>query len=327
MADGGARQCLLAQRGRMRTPLPPGPRPFEGLAPTILPPKAPVRPFRPGTVLPLYRGWSWVRPPTPPAGTGRAAYAHATALIAAVHHGLRTDHWFYGESAALIWGCDVVALDGQVHLVQRHNQQRSAHPQVLRHSVELRTSEVAMVDGYPVTGLARTVVDCARTLAAHRALVIADSALRRGLAADDLAEALQRGTGSRGIRQARAILSLADAGAESPGESWLRLVVVRGGLPVPELQIPVDTHLGRRYVDLGWSDLQVAVEFDGRIKYEGTGGGADAAFYEEKRRQDALEELGWVVVRVMWEDLHRPDAVVARLWNAIHRQQRRRPLP
>ena len=240
-----------------------------------------------------------------------------------MHAGLRTDHWFYGESAALIWGCDAVGVDGQVHLVQRHNQQRSAHPHVQRHSVVLRSDETDVVDGYPVTGFARTVVDCARTLAAHRALVIADSALRRGLSADALALALHRGTGSRGIRQARAVLALADAQAESPGESWLRLVVVQGGLPFPELQIPVDTHIGRRYVDLGWSDVLVAVEFDGRIKYETASGGAGAAFYDEKRRQDALEELGWVVVRVMWEDLQHPDALVARLWHAIRRQQRR----
>ena len=244
-----------------------------------------------------------------------------------MHRGVRTDHWFYGESAALIWGCDAVGMDGQVHLVQRHNQQRSAHPQVQRHSVTLRAGETDVVDGYPVTGLARTVVDCARMLAAHRALVIADSALRRGLTADALAVALHLGAGSRGIRQAREVLALSDANAESPGESWLRLVVVQGGLPYPELQIPIDTHLGRKYVDLGWRELQVAVEFDGRVKYETASGGASLAFYDEKRRQDALEELGWVVVRVMWEDLHQPDALVTRLWHAIRRQQRRRPIP
>jgi len=85
---------------------------------------------------------------------------------------------------------------------------------------------------------------------------------------------------------------------------------------------PVQTHLGLKYVDLGWSESKVAVEFDGRVKYEGGDGGA--AFYQEKRRQDALEERGWLVVRVMWEDLQQPDAVVARLWEALRSQQRRR---
>ena len=272
--------------------------------------------------MPLYRGWSWVRPPSPPDGVGRGALAHAAARIAAVHAGLRTEHWFYGETGAIVWGCDVVGLDGQVHLVQRHNQQRSAHPHVRRHSVTLRADEIDVVDGYPVTTLGRTVVDCARLLTPHRALVIADSALRRGLTVAELAEALHRAAGSRGIRRAREVLALADVNAESPGESWLRLVAAQGGLPPLELQIPVDTHLGRKYVDLGWSEEKVAVEFDGRIKY--TSGDAGAAFFEEKRRQDALEELGWLVVRVMWEDLQQPDAVVARLRDALRRQQHHR---
>ncbi|WP_157607365.1 hypothetical protein [Sanguibacter suarezii] len=306
----------------MRTLLPLPPRPFEGLAPTILAPGSPRRPYRPGTVTPLYRGWSWVRPPGPSKSTGLAARAQSTATIAAVHAGLRTEHWFYAESAALIWGCDAVGLDGQVHLVQRHNQQRGAHPDVRRHSVTLTAGEVCIVDGYPVTTLGRTVVDCARLLPPHRAVVIADSALRRGLTVEDLAESLRLAAGRRGICRARDVLSLADGRAESPGESWLRLVAAHGGLPALELQIPVHTHLGLKYVDLGWSESKVAVEFDGRVKYEGGDGGA--AFYQEKRRQDALEERGWLVVRVMWEDLHQPDAVVTRLWEALRSQQRRR---
>lgn len=299
------------------------PRPFEGRGPTLLAPQGRRRALPLGTITPLYRGWSWVRPSSPPDGAGRGAHAHATALIAAVHAALRTEHWFCGESAALIWGCDAVGLGGQVHLVQLHTPQRGTHPQVRRHSDKLDESEIAVGDGYPVTTLARTVVDCARLLSARQSLVIADSALRRGLSSDDVAHALTRGSGARGIRRARTILALADPGAQSPGESLLRLVVLQGGLPTPELQILVNTHLGRKYVDLGWSDLRVAVEFDGRIKYDSPDGGADAAFYAEKRRQDALEELGWLVVRVMWEDLRHPDALIARLWAAIHRQQHR----
>ena len=306
----------------MRTPQPPGPRPFEGGGPTVLSPTEPRRLLLPGRVTPLYRGWASVQPPTPPEGVGRAAHADTTALIAASHAGLRTEHWYFGESAAVIWGCDTVGLDGHVHLAQRHNQQRSAHPKVHRHCVTLTPSELTVVDGYPVTTLGRTLVDCARMLSARQALVIADSALRRGLPTDELAEAIDRASGSRGIRQARAVLALADARAESPGETLVRFAVGQAEMPPLELQIPVDTHLGRKYVDLGWPEVKVAIEFDGRIKYDTSGGGAATAFYEEKRRQDALAEAGWLVVRVMWEDLQRPAALAARLWDAIRRQRR-----
>lgn len=311
----------------MRPSHAPPPRPFELTPPALLPPGS-ARPSRGGgTLVPLYRGWSWVQPPEPVAGRAVATQARTTALVAAVHAGLRTDHWFYAETAALVWGCDTVGLDGRVHLVQRHTQQRGAHPEVRRHCATLRDDETTTVDALPVTGLARTVVDCARLLTARQALVVADSALRRGLPHDALDPALERAQGARGIRRAREVLRLADARSESPGESLLRLVVLQSGLPVPELQIPVDTSLGLRYVDLGWSELRVAVEFDGRTKYASSPHGPEEAFYEEKRRQDALEELGWLVVRVMWEDLGNPDALVARLRAALHRQHRRHARP
>lgn len=294
------------------------------LAPTILAPGTSPRLFHPAKAVPLYRGWSWLQPPNQSSSSARPDDAEIIALTAAAHAGLRTWHCFYGETAAMIHGCNTVYRDGNIHLIQRHNQQRSAHPRVKRHSAALRAEEMTVLDGLPVTSLSRTVVDCARTLTLGRALVIADSALRLGLTTEELNSALIHARGSRGIRQAQMISDLADPLAESPGESLLRLVIVQGGLPTPELQIAVDTHLGRRYVDLGWSSVKVAVEFDGRVKYDTSGNGANSTFYEEKRRQDALEELGWLVVRVMWEDLGNPSALVARLREAIHRQQHRR---
>src|SRR5690348_11500535 len=45
--------------------------------------------------------------------------------------------------------------------------------------------------------------------------------------------------GLRGIRRARIALALMDGGAQPPKETWLRLVLVDGGLPRPRTQIRV----------------------------------------------------------------------------------------
>lgn len=72
-------------------------------------------------------------------------------------------------------------------------------------------------------------------------------------------------------------------------------------------------------MDLGWRREQVAVEFDGRGKY---GADADAvvrAFTDERRRQAAIEDEGWLVIRVTWPDLARPAEVAARIARALLR--------
>ena len=55
------------------------------------------------------------------------------------------------------------------------------------------------------------------------------------------------------------------AGAQSPKETWLRLVLIQAGLPRPQTQIPVYDEFGEviAYLDMGWEDVKVAVEYDG----------------------------------------------------------------
>src|SRR3954468_2104128 len=68
-----------------------------------------------------------------------------------------------------------------------------------------------------------------------------------------------------GLRRLETALDLMDAGAESPKETWLRLLVIRAGFPRPRTQIPVQSPDCRRwyYLDMGWEDLMLAVEYDG----------------------------------------------------------------
>ena len=60
---------------------------------------------------------------------------------------------------------------------------------------------------------------------------------------------------------------------------------------------------------------RVVVEFDGMVKYEGLDG--RRALAAEKEREDLLRALGFVVIRVVWADLERPDLVTARVRAAL----------
>ena len=173
--------------------------------------------------------------------------------------------------------------------------------------------------GRPVTSLVRTVFDCARTLRPLEGLVVADAALRRGIDRRHL-DGLLAGPPRRGLVRARAIVALADGGAESPGESATRFAVLRHGLPAPTTQVLVRTRLGTFRADMGWLDGRLLVEFDGFVKNSALASGDPArVVFDEKRRQEAIEEEGWKVLRVTASDLRDEKALIARIRRFVPR--------
>ncbi len=103
---------------------------------------------------------------------------------------------------------------------------------------------------------------------------------------------------ARGVCQLRELLPLVDAGAASPKESRLRLLLVDKGFQVPETQIPVlENGVPVAFLDMGWRELQLAVEYDGeqhrtdRMQY-----------VRDVRRLPMVERKGWEVIRVLKED-------------------------
>jgi very-short-patch-repair endonuclease len=247
------------------------------------------------------------------AGAGRRARRAALARIGAVHAQLEIPFVFSHESAALLWGLDAIRLSGRTHIVQRSHPSARNDQLLARHVMTLPSEERTTVRGLPVTTLPRTVLDCARTLRGGPALVIADSAVRTGLDLDAVRRLLPAARGTRGIVAARELLEVVDGGAATPGESMTRWALLDGGLPRPVTQVEVSTRIGCFAVDLGWPERRVGVEFDGAVKYSGAFGRTGTeALVAEKRRQDALEEAGWRLLRVTWDDLRDGAAVATR---------------
>lgn len=236
------------------------------------------------------------------------ASVRALATMAAIHERLTAPHWFSHESAALAWGLPTWRAPGVTHLRQGSRPSSRRDPRILRHGGLVDPDLLTTVHGLPVTGLTLTLVDCARTLPALDALVVADAALRAGADRGHALGMLSSLRGRAGVARARAVIELADEGAESVGETATRFVLLRDGLPQPQTQVPVLTRLGTFWGDLGWEEWKLLVEYDGRPKYRST-----EDLVREKRRQDALTEVGWRTVRVVKEDLRASARLGARV--------------
>lgn len=193
-----------------------------------------------------------------------------------------------------------------------------------RLGLHVRECAVPPPDRYLLRGVrvlrpVRGVVDLMRTLPPREALVVADACLHAGLVTeDDLAGELSRHAKLRGVRRAARTLEIADARAESPPESRVRFVLLRAGL---KCAVQHDVHAadGRwiARVDLALAELKIAIEYDGREVHE-----RQDVFVRDRRRQNALVQAGWLVLRFTAEDLRGGgEAVVSAVRAAIRVRQ------
>lgn len=234
----------------------------------------------------------------------------ALARIAALRTQLTSDTVVSHTSAALLWGLPTLRTPAVTHVVQPFRARAGARTDVMRHRRELAPDDIVLLHGIRVTSLERTVVDCATSEPVRGGVVVADAALHRGADRERCERLLASLPGRRGVVRARLALAFADDGAESAGESLARVALLEIGLPRPETQVPVETHLGTFWADLGWPAERVLAEYDGRGKYVQRPGDALAG---EKRREDALLDSGWRLIRLTKEDLGHPDALATRV--------------
>jgi hypothetical protein len=168
-----------------------------------------------------------------------------------------------GFSAAALHGSKWVDDRKVVELIHIH---RHRVPGIQLHGDAVEADEVELINSVVVTSPARTALDLACWYPTTTAVAGIDALARATeVKVADVELLIRRYTGRRGIAQAREAATLFDAGAQSPKESWLRIVLIRAGLPRPQTQIPVQNEFGdvAAYLDMGWEDAKFAVEYDG----------------------------------------------------------------
>ncbi len=228
--------------------------------------------------------------------------------------------WLWSRRRGVLAGLSASALHGAKWTDARRPAEilydnRHTPTGIRTYADRIGEDEVGLIDGMRVTTPARTALDLACRHSLESAVAAIDSLARATrLKPTDIDLLARRYAGRRGIRHARASLRLVDPGAESPRETWLRLLLIRAGFPRPQTQIPVYDKFGQllALLDMGWDDVRVAAEYEGDHHRTNR-----RQFNGDIRRMEALSDLGWLVVRVTAEDtpgsiIHRVAAARAR---------------
>lgn len=218
-----------------------------------------------------------------------------------------------GSAAAFLHGTGWIDRDSDIELIY-HNP-RTPTGVIARRDL-LLDDETSMIGGLTVTTPARTAFDLGRRGTSTEALIRVDALMRAtAVSRESVSRLARRHRRARGLRQLEKVLQMADPGAQSPKETWLRLVLIRAGFPRPQTQIPITAADGYpiAYLDLGWPELKVAVEYDGdhhRMDRH--------QYVKDIRRREMLERMGWIIITVVAED--RRTDVVRRVGDALNRR-------
>jgi very-short-patch-repair endonuclease len=222
--------------------------------------------------------------------------------------------WLWTGRQGVISGFSAAALHGSkwvdgVTVVDILHDNRHRQAGITARGDRIEDDEIEVVGGIRVTSAARTALDLGCWYSTTTAVAGIDALAREtDIKAADVELLAERYPGRRGIVRAREAISLFDGGAQSPKESWLRIVLVQNGLPKPRTQIPVANEFGEvfAYLDMGWDDVKVAVEYDGDHHR------TDRQQYGwDIRRSELLQRRGWIVVRVLGGD--RPAEIIRRV--------------
>ncbi len=248
------------------------------------------------------------------------ARQHALAAAAAIRRagsGVVASH----QSAAIIHDLRLMSQpDGAGVTLSRSphsSQSRSSRAGVRMHIAELPPEHWTTAGDVPVTTVARTVVDLARTVPFVQGVVVADSALhdkkttRAALTA--VVAACPRWPGARRAQQ---VIEFSDPRSESVLESIARVTFHEHGLPAPRLQAWVggdEGVVGR--ADFFWPEHGTIGEADGAMKYT-----SPQRAIRQLERDAWLREAGFEVVHFTWHQIVSvPWQVVAALQAAFQR--------
>ncbi len=236
--------------------------------------------------------------------------------LAAARLVLPVDAVLCGLSAVDQYGVDVRREDDvDVHAAVAGPVVPQQRRGVRIRQLALAGDEVQVIGRWLVTTPLRTAFDCARWLPFVDAVVVADAlAHARLFELDALAAFAKEHPGVRWVTRVARVVQYADARAESPMETRLRLLLVLAGFTGIEPQFVV-RNAGGGFVarlDLAFPEHRVAVEYDGAWHWKQR--------REDDRRRDAVRALGWTVIVVSADDYYRnPQDIIRRVREELAR--------
>jgi len=222
--------------------------------------------------------------------------------------------WLWSRRRAVVTGLAASALHGSKWVdpaspIELNHPNNKAPAGVITRRDTLLADETIELGGMAVTSVPRTAFDLARRGPRVRALERLDSLARATrFAAHDVLAVLDAHPKVKGRRRVAEMLALMDPGAQSPKETWLRLLLMDAGFPRPVTQIPLldETGYPLYFLDMGWPEFMVAAEYDGQQHRTD-----DQQYRSDVLRSEYVASLGWRRVRVL--SGHRRDGIIARV--------------
>lgn len=210
----------------------------------------------------------------------------------------RTAAWLHGVDVFDLAEHDVLPAVDVVSIAGRNASIRS---DVFGGERDLVPSEIMTVRGVRVTTPIRTACDLACLRGRWRAIAVLDAFRRAyGITVRDLTLMLPRYRGRRGCRQLRELIPLSTDEADSPPESWIRLIIHDAGLPMPAPQVWVRRPDGRRLkIENAYAALRIGVEYDGQEHHTSD----DDRAHDDDRRGELVDLEGWIMLVVTKRDL------------------------
>ncbi|WP_199435473.1 endonuclease domain-containing protein [Qaidamihabitans albus] len=243
----------------------------------------------------------------------------AAAVLAVGRHSVLS-----GSTAIALHGCDAAGGTADVHVTVPYSRSSRSRPGLVVHQNRFESADIVDLDGLPVFALDAALADFLCDGDKRVAFASLDQALsglpdaRRESFRASIRDRLAARDDRRGVSRAFMLTDLASGKADSPPESYFRLIVVEAGFPLPTVQHEIHTIDGRLlYVlDLAWVERRIALEYDGYAAHE------DRAGYDAERDQ-RLAGRGWIVVRARADDLRDPARVLAELRAAFQKRSPR----
>lgn len=216
-----------------------------------------------------------------------------------------------GRAAAALHGAKWIDASTPIDVIAEHTRRRAG---VIVHEERIADDEITFVGELSVTTPVRTALDIARHLPRNLAVAHLDAlAAATGVTSADALALLDRYRGARNIRAAHTALALMDAGAESPRETWLRLLLIDDGLPPPRTQIRVSDGVRQAYIDMGYDEPMVGLDYEGRHHSDDR----DQYVYDIGRAE-LIERENWIDIRVVAE--HSRRFILHRVRSALSRR-------
>ena len=218
----------------------------------------------------------------------------------------------HGIAAALLGA--PVDPPARAHIALTPRRVLPQRAEFVTHARRLVDDDVIHHRGLRLTSGAQTYLDLAATLPPWELVAAGDALVRGGhLDAAALAARLSRAARVRGVLRARDCAPLLSPLSMSRPESVIRYWLAVSHLPTPVPQVPVRDRWGRpvAHADLGYEDLRVALEYEGRQHAD------HDQFDRDVDRYSLMAADGWLVLRFAGRHLHGPSVVLDRTRRAL----------